>query len=606
MTVDTHDSGAAGRFAAGRLLPAVPLLFFAVACINAEPEVPKTGQKKQQCESTRDSALDKAQPNVFGIRFKPEDVVGGLNDWQQECLKDTSTRGVIGEDANALLKRAWKPAEIKRLKQGLFDDRDAYHLRNSLLFGEIRREIAKRTSDRNNDRQQVMDLFEFVVRNVELIDKHPHSLPMPIFRALLRGKGTVEDRAWLFASLLRQLQVPAVILSPMAETKSSPFLVGVLLENKVYLFDTRLGVPVPAPDRDPNSEYISRPATLQQFLADPSIAKSLGTAEHPYPLKPADLAKPRVRLIGHRSVWAPHMKDLLEPMYNRCIVYVNLENESQGEGLIQRVSDLGKRYWKKEDLEIWAYPDRVFSDYAALEPQQRSQLNALFRPFTAPRPVGLKKAGNKVEAVVGNATHRQFESRVLQLTGSYQKCGEGYVFLRREAGEFKDSGIQDTVARLMYETADDDADFWVGVAQYEQYRRLRRDRPASAVDQPTRDRLKNAINSLDGYYQRAGTRDKPSWLDQSHYLNALCHVELWNILRHDAKTDDKALQSAKRIAADRLRRLKSVPTAHPGKAGFELARLRLERLLARTTVKRPKRNAAAPRKPVAAPRPSRP
>lgn len=584
------------------------LTFINCSCLQSTNEVEKPGQQKQQCESNRDSAIDKAKPEVLGFRFKTDEVVSELNDWLLECRKDVKSTAIIGKDAEALLARAWKPDEVQRLKRGRFDDRDAFHIRNSLLFGAIRREVAKRTTNRNNDLQQVVQLFDYTVRNVELIAEHPHKLPMPIFRVLLRGQGTVEDRAWIFASLLRQMQVPAVLLSPnSADGAASHFVVAAMLNEEIYLFDPRLGVPIPAPDADKERPDIKTPATLAQFVQDSRIARSLDVGNRKYPLQSTDLKHPRVQLIGHRSVWAPHMKQLLSPLYDRCIVYVNLEDESEGEGLITRVAGFGKGFWKKEDLEVWPYPGRVLAAYLKIDADQRSKMGELFNSFSAPRLIEIVKGPNNTnQAVLGPAKNRQFDARVGQLQGEFEESVRSYVFVRREAETFFGSRLNNDnpVARNMYERAQEDGNFWSAVSHYEQYLRLTRGRSAKALGSSAKRPLESVIKQLEQYRDRplrSGSRVSKLWMHQCYYLLAKCHIALWDLMRYDAEVTPLERRNARRAVATALSNLESIPSDHPQKHGFEFLRKRYTVFLNRAVGQNNRKSAKRP--PVVAPRP---
>ncbi len=52
---------------------------------------------------------------------------------------------------------------------------------------------------------------------------------------------------WAFASLMRQLNIDCVVLYPAGgeTTENSPFSDAVLLNDQAFVFDTRLGLPIP-------------------------------------------------------------------------------------------------------------------------------------------------------------------------------------------------------------------------------------------------------------------------------------------------------------------------------------------------------------------------
>jgi hypothetical protein len=113
-------------------------------------------------------------------------------------------------------------------------------------------------------------LFDWTVRNVQLDASAP---PWRPWQVLLYGRGTALQRAWVFALLCRQQELDVVILSPTPET-CWPAL---LQSGKLYLFDTRLGLPIPGPQGQ-------EVATLQQLRDDATLLRRLDLADQPYPI----------------------------------------------------------------------------------------------------------------------------------------------------------------------------------------------------------------------------------------------------------------------------------------------------------------------------------
>src|SRR5262249_54912927 len=133
----------------------------------------------------------------------------------------------------------------------------------------------------------------------------------------LLGKGTAQDRAWIFVNILRQMKLDAVLLYPgppadgASPPADAPFLVGVLLDGQVYLFDVALGGPVPATGSSSGATEDSHGATLAEAAGDPQVLKQLDVGEsRPYPIRAADLARPGVVIVGESSLWSPRMEAL--------------------------------------------------------------------------------------------------------------------------------------------------------------------------------------------------------------------------------------------------------------------------------------------------------
>ena len=106
--------------------------------------------------------------------------------------------------------------------------------------------------DSFDDVARATALFDWIVRNVQL-DADSAALPYRPWEVLINGHGTAEQRAWVFALMARQLGLDVVVLevpdaNPPAAGKSKFWLPALLSDGKLYLFDTRLGLPIPGKD----------------------------------------------------------------------------------------------------------------------------------------------------------------------------------------------------------------------------------------------------------------------------------------------------------------------------------------------------------------------
>jgi tetratricopeptide (TPR) repeat protein len=93
----------------------------------------------------------------------------------------------------------------------------------------------------------------------------------PPWQTLLFGHGDAWQRARVFILLCRQQGVQAVVLAfPGKTTPPRPraWLPAVLIEDQLYLFDIRLGLPIPGP----SGRGI---ATLEQVLENPAVLEQL-------------------------------------------------------------------------------------------------------------------------------------------------------------------------------------------------------------------------------------------------------------------------------------------------------------------------------------------
>ena len=134
----------------------------------------------------------------------------------------------------------------------------------------------------------------------------PDRVPQVPWETLFLGHGTTWERAWTYILLLRQRGIDAALLAlpedSSPETKPAkqalkPWCVGVLIgdkEKKVYLFDPKLGLPIPGPAgiaADKLGGLDVQPATLDQVVAKPELLDQLSLADAPYWARKAELKR---------------------------------------------------------------------------------------------------------------------------------------------------------------------------------------------------------------------------------------------------------------------------------------------------------------------------
>lgn len=188
----------------------------------------------------------------------------------------------------ATLPPAWRELPmVKTLDQPRFVAFDANHLQEVVVL----RALAKVARGEELDSlARASRLFDWVVRNVQLEPAHEPGVPYPLHLArqvAVFGRGTVEDRAWLFVLLCRQQRLEVVLLAlPPANPGLGPRLwaLGVVDNDRIYLFEPRLGLPIPGP----GGQGV---ATLSQLRADETLLRQLDVEGEPYPVTAAEVAQ---------------------------------------------------------------------------------------------------------------------------------------------------------------------------------------------------------------------------------------------------------------------------------------------------------------------------
>jgi hypothetical protein len=93
--------------------------------------------------------------------------------------------------------------------------------------------------------------FAWVVRQVQLRESPfpPGFPPTPTQYVLRRGWGNSLERSVAFLNMLQQMGIPGCMIGyPEGGANSRYWIPGALVDKEIFLFDTRMGIPLPAPD----------------------------------------------------------------------------------------------------------------------------------------------------------------------------------------------------------------------------------------------------------------------------------------------------------------------------------------------------------------------
>lgn len=176
--------------------------------------------------------------------------------------------------------------ELDEITSANLTQLDAHYLEACLLFADTAQAIVE---EGMTPLQRVETAFAWTVRQVRLLDHKGQ--PVPAHLTVRRGWGTVLERSLVFFSLLQQLGVDACVVALPGPSQGQVrlWLCGALVPQpksaELYLFDPRLGLPMPGAKRQ-------QPATLTELRAQPEILKQLHVDKQDY-----DVATEQVRNI---------------------------------------------------------------------------------------------------------------------------------------------------------------------------------------------------------------------------------------------------------------------------------------------------------------------
>ena len=231
--------------------------------------------------------------------------------------------------------------------------------------------------DALNDVEVASSLFDWTIRNVQLDTPGQDAIIHRPWHALMYGHGSAEDRAWVFAELCRHQQLDVVMLAiQQGQDEPKWWLAALVADDQLYLFDTRLGLPLPGIEPDSI-------ATLAEVFENPALLDRLSIeGEVPYMISSADFGEEKAPSILSQTVASPlqlarrsaELQQLLETEE-----YVTLAAETVT--LAEEVGDLPH----VQSVSLWPHPFQSVIDEQNMSSNARRKAAQKFLVF-AQRP----------------------------------------------------------------------------------------------------------------------------------------------------------------------------------------------------------------------------
>ena len=481
----------------------------------------KATNKAASAEDLLKSAIHQLRPENVGFAAAPDKPVSLLNSWRG-MLADARQDGDGAEAETPAPPADWTSAEVeKRLKSDKFDELDAVHIRDCLLTHTLATYLAARSND---ELQRVQEVFQFVVRNIALLGDDAPELPISTYLILMTGRGTPEDRAWICASVLRQLRIDCVIVRPSDAAKAADgdWLLGVILNDRVHLFDAKLGLAIPSSSEAGPAGF--KPATLAEISDHAEWLQQLtARADQPYGIDAASLKVARVMPIAEPGFWSRRMSRLEQvlPTESACILFDPPTDDLGRSGLIKRIQ-IACPSLNPGNIKLWPYPERQLSmahKTNSLKLQQMQQLAIEFgvydrlghtSPATFQQMQQLCLSFNtpitvRVDPQTGQPSETVPERKMLrirtdQLLGKFEDATQRYLSIRHleiEPNQFA------KIVQL-HRLAAEDAIYWSGLSKFEA------------------EEYEAAVEQLTGYIKRFDRKGR--WTFAARSLLAECRV----------------------------------------------------------------------------------
>lgn len=293
------------------------------------------------------------------------------SEWQADPLLSTLDPTVANEES----LKAYISADA--LEGQFFQPYDGRLLQQDVWLRDISRWAIGQSFERL---ARAAALFDWTIRNIQLDADSETVNHHSLWQVLASGHGTAEQRAWVFAELCRQQGLDVVILSlpkspaeaaQAADAKLSAaenqFWLPALVDgDQLYLFDTRLGLPIPGPDQAPV-------ATLQQVQADEALLRKLDLPDMTYPVKADQLKNVVAQVVASPFELTRRAKQLGEKLTGEDQIVTSVSASE----LAARVKALPG----VAEVRIWDVPFRALRAQLALGPTARYEDAIAFEPF---------------------------------------------------------------------------------------------------------------------------------------------------------------------------------------------------------------------------------
>lgn len=396
------------------------------------------------------NAIFQLRPENLGINAAPDKPVSLLNSWRFTQPEENDP-----EKATLNIPAGWMTADDEtRANQDRYDLMDAVHIRDAMLDHTI----AGYLSDRQRDEvKRASTVIDFVCRNIALWKDNEIEILLPPSLSLQFGRGSTDERAWLCAEILRQLRIDTFVLRSSKDLKETTenWLLGVIINNQIYLYDMKLGLPIPS---DPANSAASV-ATLAELLTHPEWLEQLAGNEPAYRMTVDDLRDANVFVISGSNFWSRRMRKLEQslPPSEICVLYDPLTDHDRRPGLLNRVAKAGN--WPSDSLKLWGYPRRQFESMRSLTQEVNEELTRMSLTFSVPIPI---KYDENRKPIIGNPEKKMERFRMDQLLGNFSDATKKYLSIRHLEVERFPPEI-DRLNRM----AAEDAFYWTCLCKYE-------------------------------------------------------------------------------------------------------------------------------------------
>jgi hypothetical protein len=374
-------------------------------------------------------------------------VLAWLNQWVRQTSPPTTWKR--DEMLDKLPADLAGDAELKpyispeALAATAFTMSDARILQEAVWLRDIARWAH---GDSFDDVGRATALFDWTIRNIQLEPDDTGIAQRP-WHVLLYGRGTATQRAWVFALLCRQQGLNVVMLG-IPQTAADPsamyWLPALVSNGQLYLFDTRLGLPIAGPDG-------KGVATLEQALKDDALLRKLDLEGSPYLLTAEKLKGAQTFIVADPFELSRRASQLEAAL-----------SGSDRLSLVVKPSEIAKQLngvAGVNSVALWGVPFRTLLGQLTMGKSDRQREALAFEPF-AVRPNLWKARTRHVQGRRKAATDPVGDA----LDDHKEAVG---LYMKVRPSERKIAGTTSVDEQRVESSAKHDATYWLGLLSYD-------------------------------------------------------------------------------------------------------------------------------------------
>lgn len=402
-----------------------------------------------------------------------QQVIDRLNQWIH--VKSVPSDWEVDPMVEGLPKRLRELPAVRDLGKLEFSRHDGLVLQEDVWCRDVSNWSR---GDRLDDLRRAGNLFDWTVRNIQL-EKSSFGGKTDVsqwpWQTMLIGQGTAEDRAWVFTLLARQQGIDAVLLAlPSKDGSLQVWTVGVLDRGELYLFDPKLGLPIPGPQgvkfKDVRSgdgiELHIKPATLAEVSKDDKLLRQMDVEkDRPYPVTSASLNKVVALVVASPASLSARMAMVESKLVGDERVVLTADPS----GIAERL----KKVEGLSDVRLWERPFETTLNRDGRDKKQQKQIESALAAFDVGNVRPLWRG--RTCYLKGRFMGKENATTYLQKARPSNRKLVELRSLLLESGDFSKEDLDAKMAA--YKRAKQDATYWLGLVAVKVD-----DNPLAAID----------------------------------------------------------------------------------------------------------------------------